>query len=161
MEPDRTTFQFSNLGSSGSEESNLNNLQLLQKISSQYVSVFEYIKYQAVGINFMFIRDTLKYTSVIEKIVKRDGPHIDFEDNKGSVNNINLSYSIKGTTFNVTASRAEKKSSQNSQNAKLEFVPLFQINIHYPGEYADNKASIISNIQDNYQQAKKFIGKFK
>ena len=158
VEPERTEFQFLNLGVA--EKNNLNKLLLLKEISSKYVSVFEYIKYQAVGINFVFIRDDLNYHSVIEQIVKKDNPHTSFENNKGTINSINLSYSVNGTTFNVTVNRAEKKLSRSPQNVNINFVPLFQINIHYLGEYANNKASIISNIQDNYKQAKKFIGRF-
>ncbi len=156
-EPDRTIFQFS--GSNIIEQEK--NLNLLKDISSKYVKIFEYIKYQAIGINFDFINE-VKYDSIMEKIVKLESTHLSFENNKGTIHNIELSYSVKGKKFNVTIRRLEKKPAveHSSQTAKPDFVPLFHINIHYPGEYADNKETIIEELPKNYNQAKQFIGMF-
>ena len=69
-EPKRTLIQVQ--VPSVDESKNLKNLSLLRNISSEYIKSFEYINYQTIGINFDFIREGLKYSSFIEKIIKQD-----------------------------------------------------------------------------------------
>ena len=158
-EPKKTLIQFQN--PSTDESKNLNNLNILKDISSKYIKLFEYIRYQAIGINFNFIRTNLKYDSFIKELIKSDSSHLSFENNKGEVRSIDLSYNLSGKQFNVTVIKVESKTqSANLQNATQTFVPFFKINVHYPNNYAENKATIIEELEENYNKSKKFIGGF-
>ena len=158
-EPKRTLIRFQ--VPSIDESKNLDNLKLLRNIASKYIKVFEYIKYQAIGINFDFIREKLQYNSFVEKIIKQDNDHLNFENNKGEVRSIDLSYNLEGKQFNVKVIRVEKETQNtNFQNTIHNFVPLFKINIHYLGDYATNKVTIVEELEKNYNRSKKFIGGF-
>lgn len=157
-EPKRILIQFQI--PSTDESKNLNNLKLLKSIVSKYIKLFEYIKYQAIGINFDFIRENLQYSSFIKKIIKQDN-HLNFEDNKGEVRSIDLSYNLKGKQFNIKVIRVESRPQQaDLQSAFQKFVPLFKINIHYPGDYAENKATIVEEIEESHNRSINFIGGF-
>ena len=138
----------------------LDNLKLLKNIASKYIKLFEYIKYQAIGINFDFIMENLQYNSFVEKIIKQDN-HLSFEDNKGEVRSIDLSYNLKGKQFNVKVIRVESRPQHTDpQNTLQNFVPLFKINIHYPDNYAENKATVVEELEENYNRSKNFIEEF-
>ena len=157
-EPKRTLIQVQ--VPSVDESKNLKNLSLLRNISSEYIKSFEYINYQAIGINFDFIREGLKYSSFIEKIIKQDA-QLSFENNKGEIRNLELSYNLKGKQFNVKAIKVEGKTqSANHQDTIYGFVPFFKINVNYPSNYTDNKTTIVKELEENYNQSKKFIGGF-
>lgn len=158
-EPNKTLFQFSNTNTN--EQDNLINLATLKEISSNYIKVFQYVKYQAIGINFDFIRDNIKYNTIVEQIIKQDSSHLSFENNTGIVRNIDLSYNLEGIQFNVSIRKVAKKVQTPSIQAPVQdFVPFFRINAHYPDEYANNKTTIIGELQQNYNRAKNFIGGF-
>lgn len=157
-EPKKTLIQFQ--VPSVDESKNLDNLNLLKSIASEYIKLFEYIKYQAIGINFDFIRENLQYNFLIKKIIKQDN-HLNFEDNKGEVRSIDLSYNLKGRQFNVKVIRVESRPhNANPQTTLPSFVPLFKINVHYPGDYAENKVTVVEELEENYNKSKKFIGEF-
>ena len=154
-EPNKTQFQISN--TKGNE---LNNLNIVKNISSKYVNLFN-INYKAIGINFELIRTELDYQSFIGKIIKSDSPYLSFENNKGDIRTIDLSYSVKGKYFNITAKMAEKtKNNVQSQETKKTFVPYFKVNVHYPSNYTDNSVNIIEELKENYKKSKKFIESF-
>ena len=158
VEPKKILIQFQ--VPSVEELKNLENLSLLQDIASRYIKSFEYIRYQAIGINFDFIKEHLQYNSFIEKIVKQD-EHLSFQGNKGEVRSIDLSYNLKGTQFNVKVIKVESRPrNANLQSTLPVFVPLFKINIHYPGDYAENKITVVKELKENYNRSKKFIGGF-
>ena len=155
-ERNKTLIQFQ--VPSVNDSQNLDNLKLLQNITFKYIKLFEYIKYQAVGMNFDFIRETLQYNSFVEKIIKQDN-HLSFENSKGEVCNIDLSYNLKGKQFNVKIAKVERKPHDvNPQTTLPSFVPFFKINVHYPGNYAENKVTIVEELEENYNKSKKFIG---
>ena len=157
-EPNKTQFRISN--PDVNELNNLNNVNLVQDISSKYVNLFN-VKYRAIGINFDFIRDELDYQSFIEKIIKMDSAYLSFENNKGDIRNIDLSYNVKGKQFNVTARKVEKiKNNTQHQQTKKNFVPYFKVNIHYPNDYTDNVVNIIGELEENYKKSKRFIEGF-
>ena len=157
-EPKRTLIQVQ--VPSVDESKNLKNLSLLRNIAFEYIKSFEYINYQAIGINFDFIREGLKYSSFIEKIIKQDA-QLSFENNKGEIRNLELSYNLKGKQFNVKVIKVESKTqSTNHQNTIHDFVPFFKINVNYPSNYTDNKTTIVKELEENYNQSKKFIGGF-
>ena len=156
IEPQKTMIQFQK--PSADESESLKNLNTLEDIASKYVDLFKPIKYQAVGINFDFIREDLKYSLFIEKMIKTDNPHLNFENNAGNIQRIDLSYNLKGKQFNVTVIKAEKKPQNTSQ--PNVFVPFFKFNAHYPDHYAGNKAAVIEELKENYERSKKFIGRF-
>ena len=157
-EPNKTLFQFS--VPSVDESGNLSNLNILKDISSKYVQLFN-ISYKAIGINFDFIRDDLEYHSFIEKLVKQDNAFLSFENNKGEVGSIDLSYNVKGKQFNITARKVEsvKKNAQLQEAAK-NFVPFFKVNVHYPSGYTDNTVNIIGELEENYKKSKQFVEAF-
>ena len=154
-EPKRTLIQFQI--PSADESKNLKNLDLLKDIASKYIKLFEYINYQAIGINFDFIRNDLQYNSFVEKIIQKDNDCLDFEDTKGEFRNIELSYNLKGKQFNIKITRITRKS--NVQVSVHDFVPLFGINVHYPGGYSNSKV-IVEELTENYNKSKQFIGDF-
>ena len=156
VEPQKTMIQFQKPKTD--ETKNLENLDVLKDIASKYVNLFKSIKYQAVGINFDFIREDLKYDLFIEKIIKKDTPHLNFESNAGNIQRIDLSYNLKGKQFNVTVIKAEKK--QQNTGQPDDAVPFFKFNAHYPENYTDNKAAVIEELKENYERSKKFIGRF-
>ena len=152
-EPKRTLIQVQVPDTDESE--NLKNLNLLRNIASEYIKWFEYINYQAIGINFDFIKEGLKYSSFVEKIIKQDA-QLSFENNKGEIHNLELSYNLKGKQFNAKIIKVESK----TQDQNSVYVPFFKINVNYPGNYTDNKATIVGEIEENYHQSKKFIEEF-
>ena len=157
-EPNKTLFQFST--PNVNESDNLNNLNILKNISSKYVQLFN-INYKAIGINFDFIRDDLEYQSFIERLVKQDSTSLSFENNKGEVRSVDLSYNVRGKQFNVTARKAEKvKKNTQPQEATKNFVPFFKVNVHYPSGYTDNTVNIIGELEENYKKSKQFIEGF-
>ena len=160
-ERNRTLIQFLNTNTTN-EGNDLSNLKILKEISINYIKVFNYIKYKAIGINFNFIRDDLDYDSAIKQIVKQgDSSHLVFENNKSEVNNIDLSYKLEGIQLNVSIRKVEKKPLMKiPQSSTQGFVPLFRINAHYPDEYTDNKITIIEELQKNYGRSQKIIGIF-
>ena len=157
-EPNKTLFQF--LIPNINESDNLSNVNILKDISSKYIQLFN-IQYRAVGINFDFIRDKLTYNSFIEQFVKSDNPHLKFENNTGAVHSIDLSYSLKGKQFNIKVRKVERtKRNAQLQKTAHDFVPYFKVNVHYPGDYADNKVTIIEELEEIYKKSKQFIGGF-
>ena len=156
-EPNKTQFRISN---PNVNENNLNNLNIVKEISSKYVNLFN-VNYQAIGINFDFIRDELDYQSFIGKVIKMDSAYLSFENNKGDIRNIDLSYNVKGKQFNFTASKVEKiKNNVQLQEAKKNFVPYFKVNVHYPNDYTNNVVNIIGELKENYKKSKRFIESF-
>ena len=154
-EPNKTQFQISN-----KMDNELNNLNIIKNVSSKYINLFN-INYKAIGINFELIRTELDYQSFIGKIIKLDSPYLNFENNKGDIRTIDLSYSVKGKYFNITARMAEKtKNNVQSQETKKTFVPYFKVNVHYPSNYTDNPVNIIEELEKNYKKSKKFIESF-
>ena len=159
IEPNKALFQLSRPYTN--EQDSLKSLSVLQDISSKYIKVFEYLKYQAIGINFKFIKDDVMYDSIIKQVVKPESPYLMLENNKGAVNNISVSYTVQGKVFNVYLNKMQKKSpAQNNQKSKESFVPLFDINIHYSNKYTNNPENIVAEIKANYQQALQFIRRF-
>ena len=157
-EPNKTLLQFS--VPSVDESDNLNNLNILKDISSKYVQLFN-TSYKAIGINFDFIRDDLEYHSFIEKLVKQDNASLSFENSKGEVRSIDLSYNVKGKQFNITARKVERvKKNAQLQEAVKNFVPFFKVNVHYPSGYTDNTVNIIGELEENYKKSKQFVGAF-
>ena len=157
-EPNKTLLQF--LNPSTNESNNSNNLTLMKEVSSKYIRLFD-IRYQAIGINFDFVRDDLEYQSCIEQLVRTDSNHLSFESNKGETQSIDLSYRLKGKQFNVTIMKAERKATSGSvPKTKVAFVPFFKLNFHYPSDYTDNTVSIIEELEKNYKESKKFIEGF-
>ena len=157
-EPNKTSFQFSS--PNADESSNLNNLNVLKDIVSKYVGLFN-VKYNAVGINFDFIRDELQYQSFVEKIIKMDSTHLNFENNKGEVQSIDLSYNVKGKQFNIKISKVKKiKNNAQSPEGMQSFTPLFKVNVHYQSAYTENTVNIIGELEENYKKSKQFIGVF-
>ena len=160
VEPKKILIQFQISSFDFDEEKNLHNLKLLKEISSNYLKLFDYIKYQAIGINFDFIKEKLQYNAFIEKFIKQDN-HLSFENNRGEVLRVDLSYNLKGKQFNVNVIRAESRSQPaNPQTTAPTFVPFFKINVNYPGNYAENKVTVIEELEENYNRSKEFIGKF-
>ena len=140
------------------EQNNKNRIQLLKTIISQYIKEFAYLCYKQMGINFYFIKPNLQYDSFIDKILKTNSSYLDFENNKAAVQNINLSYSVKGRQFNIAVSR-QSQETDSSSPGQSRFVSLFHINVHYPNKYADNKALIAEEIEENYMKLKNFLEK--
>ena len=129
-EPNKTLFQFS--APNVNESDNLNNLNILKGISSKYVQLFN-INYKAIGINFDFIRDDLEYHSFIEKLVKKDSASLSFENNKGEVCSIDLSYNVKGKQFNVTAKKVERvKEKYSTSRSCKKLCSIFQSKCSLP-----------------------------
>ncbi len=161
FEQQKTVIQFQK--PEADESKSLENLGALQSIASKYISnyfeLFKSAKCQAVGINFDFIREDLKYSSFIEKTVNGSGSHLNFENAAGNVQRIDLSYNLKGMQFNVMVIKAEKKQ-QNAGRPDTSFAPVFRFNAHYPDHYTDNKAAVIEELKENYERAKQFIGRF-
>ena len=158
VEPKKILIQFQI--SSFDEVKNLHNLKLLKEISSNYLKLFDYIEYQVIGINFDFIKEKLQYNAFIEKFIKQDN-HLSFENNRGEVLRVDLSYNLKGKQFNVQVIRAESRSQPaNPQTTAPTFFPFFKINVNYPGNYAENKVTVIEELEENYNRSKEFIGKF-
>ena len=155
VEPNKTCFLFFN--QNVSESSNLNNLNRLKTLSSKYVEFFNINNYQAIGINFDFIREDLKYHSFIGKLIKKDSPFLSFENNKGEVSNINLSYHIRGKQINITVWKLKRKSNRTSS---YDFVPYFKVNGHYPNSYTDSAINVIEELEENYEKTQKFIKGF-
>ena len=152
IEPNKTQFRISN-----TNENELNNLKIVKDISSKYLSFFN-PKYKAIGINFDFIRDELVYQSFIEKVIKMDSPYLHFDNNKGDISKIDLSYNVKGKHFNITVIKAEQiKNNEQSQETRKAFVPYFKVNVHYPNNYNNNPVSIIEELEENHKKSKKFI----
>ena len=156
VEPQKTGIHFQKPETD--ESKSLKNLNLLKYISLKYIELFKAVKYKAVGINFDFIREDLKYDSFMEKIIKKDSSHLNFESNAGNVQRIDLSYNLKGKQFNVTVIKAEK--SRQNAGQPVVFTPFFKFNAHYPAHYTDNKAAVIEELKENYERSKKFIGRF-
>ena len=157
VEPQKTVIQFQK--PEADESKSLKNLDILENTASKYVELFKSIKYQAVGINFDFIREDLKHSLFIEKIIKKeDSSYLNFESNKGHVQRIDLSYNLKGKQFTVTAIKAEKK--PQTAGVSDAAVPFFKFNAHYPDHYTDNKTAVIEELKENYERSKKFIGRF-
>ena len=143
-ELNRTLFQFSN------PNNTQDHLNLLKEIASKYISLFN-IAYQVIGINFNFIRYDLEYQSFIKQVVKLDSPHLMFDSKK--LDNIDLSYNlgIRGKQFNVNVSKKEQPK---------RTLTYFKINVHYPGDYADDKTVIIGELEENYKKSTQFIEGF-
>ena len=156
IEPNKTLIQFQTPNIEESE--NLENLNTLKDIASKYVEFFKTLKYQAIGLNFDFIKGELQYDSFIQKIIKEDNP-LRFEDNKGEVRNIELSYSLKGKQFNIKVLKVESRPPVASYQSPTS-APLFQFNVHYPQDYDENKTTIIEELKENYDRVKKFIEDF-
>ena len=156
IEPNKTQFQIAN-----TQENESNNLQIVKDISSKYLNFFN-PKYKAIGINFDFIRDSLGYQSFIEKIIKMDSPYLNFDNHKGNIRKIDLSYNIKGKQFNIAVIRAEHiKDNLQPQETNKTFVPYFKVNVHYPKNYNNNAVNIIEELIEDYKKSKKFIEDFK
>ena len=154
-QPDRILLQVSNIPNI--EEKKENYLDLLQGISSSYVTFFkEMIKCKATGINFQFIKDNLEFDTLVEQSIKPDSLWLNFEGKKGDIQNINISYNLKGKQFNITINKALKRNTQNNSEG---FCTFFAINVHYPSEYDDNIVNIISELKENYKKSQEFIGR--
>ena len=158
VDPKKTLIQFQN--SSAEEKDILENLNLLKGIASKYLNFFKTLTYKAIGLNFDFVKETLDYTSFIKKNIQKDDS-LNFENNKGDIRNIELSYNSKGKQFNIKILKAKRTDQEEySQNKPPTFVPLFQTNTHYTENYNENKVTIIEELEDNYNRLKKFIGSF-
>ena len=160
-EPNKTSLNLCNPSTNESDQ--LKNLNIIKEVSSKYIRLFD-IRYQAIGINFDFIRDDIKYQSCIEKLVRTDSTHLSFESNEGEVRSIDLSYKLRGKQFNVTVKNAERKDTNisPSQN-QATFVPFFKVNFHYPNpsDYTNNTVNIVDDeIEENYKKSKNFIKDF-
>ena len=155
-ELNKTLFQISN-----PNVDELNNLNIVKDISSKYLNLFNNVKYQAIGINFEFIRDDLDYQSFVGKIIKMDSTYLSFENSKGDIQNIDLSYNVQGKQFNITARKVEKvKNNAQPQETKRTFVSYFKVNVHYPNNYTNNIVTIIEELEENYKKSKQFIESF-
>lgn len=154
LEPSKTVIQLSKQIKNKDEL--LKHLSQLKDISSKYVESFK-SNYQAIGINFDIVREDLSYDTFSNQVIKQEGKHLSFEDNKGKTNSIGFSYSAKGKQFNVSILRLEP-APNNQTEAKA--LCMFKVNIHYPGNYAENKITIINELESNYEKSKQFINKF-
>ena len=105
VDPKKTLIQFQN--SSVEEKDILENLNLLKGIASKYLNFFKTLTYRAIGLNFDFVKETLDYDSFIKKIIQKDDS-LNFENNKGDIRNIELSYKTKGKQFNIKILKAER-----------------------------------------------------
>ena len=124
----------------------------LKEISLKYVELFNDIKCNSIGINFQFIRDDLKFSSLIDKTIKSDSSCLKFEDHKGEVSTINVSYNNwKGKQLNVVISKIQKI----NPSPPIDVV-LFNININYPNTYGE-KATIIGELTENFEKSQRFI----
>ena len=123
----------------------------LKEISLKYVELFNDIKCNSIGINFQFIRDDLKFSSLIDKTIKSDSSCLKFEDHKGEVGRIDVSYNWKGKQLNVVINKIKKI----NPSPPIDVV-LFNININYPNTYGE-KATIIGELTENFEKSQQFI----
>ena len=139
------------------ENAILSDLKCLKQISSNFFNSFENIPHQAIGINFDVIVKGLQYDSFMQNFINSDNSYLKFDGNECKINNINLSYKIKGKHLNIQVIKLEKV---NENTSNKNFIPLFKINIHYPQNYTDNKINIMDDVEKNYKLSKKFIERF-
>ena len=152
-EPNRVILQMANFIPNDDYSKQLN---ILKDISLKYLKLLGH-KYQDIGINFDIIADDLIYSVATHRIVQKDISHLKLDNNQGKVNGIDLSYHIKGKKFNISIKSVDKK---QGENKKIACVPLFQVNVNYPGDYSENQATIIEEITENYKHLAEFIGNF-
>ena len=154
-EPNRMLFQVSNIPSM--EEKKENYLDLLENISSNYITFFkEMIKWEAIGINFQFIRDDLQFDTFIDQSIRPDSLWFNFKGKKADIQKIDTSYDLKGKQFNITIHKALKR---NTQDNNEKFCTFFTINVHYDRKYDDNIVNITSELRENYKKSQEFIGR--
>ena len=132
-------------------------LKLLEQVSLKYVEFFSDIKCQSLGINFQIIRDDLAFQSFIERTVKSDSPFLVFENNKGDVKNLNVSYNWRGKQLNMVINKVQKK--ELNRPSHPTNIVLFDINISYPNQYGD-KSAIVKELKENFEKSQQFIESF-
>ncbi len=153
-EPDRILFQVSRIPNF--EEKKKNYLDLLENISLNYVTFFkEMIKWEAVGINFQFIKDDLQFDTFVDQSIKLNSSWFNFEGKKGDIQKIDISYDLKGKQFNIIIHKGLKRNIQSNNEDSCTF---FTINVHYRDKY-DDIVNIISELKENYEKSQEFIGR--
>ncbi len=145
----RVIFQIANLTIN---DDCLKKLNVLKDTALKYLQLLGH-KYQNIGINFDIIADDLDYNVVAHKIVQQDVSQLHLNNNKGQVNGIDLSYNMEGKKVNISIK------SVNENNKKI-CVPFFAVNIHYPGDYSENQATFIAEIEGHYKKLKNFTERF-
>ena len=149
-EPNRMTIQY--LNQPGRNEKDC--MSSLEKIATNCLGLFSHIDYSEIGINFMLIKENVDYKLCTDGLVKPDVDMMsEFGDEKGVISNLTLFYKIKGKHFNISISGAEE-----TEGSKK--IPALNVNVHYPDDYSDNKASIIKELPTNLELANKFADRF-
>ena len=133
------------------EREKKNNLNLLTDISLKYVEFFNDITCKSIGINFQFIRDNLNFEHLMKQTIKPNSSYLKFEDCKGEVGTVNVSYNWKGKQFNVSINKVQKIVPQPSTN-----VTFFNINVNYSDNYGE-KFAIIKELIENFEKSQQFI----
>ena len=146
-ELNRMTIQYSN--QPGRNEKKC--ISSLEKIAANCLSLFSHIGYSEIGINFMLVREGYKIRT--DNLIRSDVDILTFDKEKGEISNITLSYKIKGKHFNASISGAQEVGGSKK-------ATVFNINIHYPDNYSDNKTSIIEESSKNLELANKFADRF-
>ncbi len=132
-----------------------NCLSELKDVSLKYVKLFNDINFKSIGINFQFIRNDLQFKHLIEQTIKPDNLCLKFEDNKGEVGTIKVSYNKwKGKQFNVEINKIKKIHPPPPTD-----VVLFNVNINYPNNYGE-KVTIIEELIEDFEKSQKFIERF-
>ena len=149
IEPNKLQFMISKKPIPKEEEEK-EALHLLMDVSKKYVNFFSDIKCKSIGINFQFIREDLQFNSLIEKTIKPDSPCLKFENHKGEVSTINVSYNNwKGKQFNVVMNKIQRIDPLPPTD-----VILFNINISYPSSYSP---VIVEELIENFEKSQQFI----
>ncbi len=149
-EPNRMTIQY--LHQPGRNEKDC--IFSLEKIATNCLSLFNHVDYSEIGINFMLAKENVDYVLCTDSLVKPDVDMIfEFGDEKGVISNLTLFYKIKGKHFNVSISGSEEVEGSKK-------IPVLNVNVHYPEDYSNNKASIIKELPENLDLANKFADRF-